>query len=317
MIRSQRVFWGVLLMMGTGACGEPADEPKACDFDPPEYRYLPTITAIEPESGPPGTTVTLTGVNFDRIDDRYEAAYSDFSAGCNYTSLQGEVRSDFTAIEVVIPEDATSSGYIYLLADGLTVARSDVRFELDLEATPAVVNVVNQSQFPIVSVEAAWTPVLETGTWVDVEQTQAFEVDSGPVHLELCVGDRHETTVEPWICDVYDMRLTPGEETTVTMRPISAARFLAGEWGATWEIGTDETDEEHLRIETDGYWELRHDQRVVESGMLIEAPWAPYNREFEFSLRPGDRNSRSRVPVRSFALTSSRANDQITFYRTE
>lgn len=299
----------------TAACGDDAPKLESCNPSPEPLVGLPSITSIEPTSGPAGTTVTVRGTGFDAIDDRYEAAYGDFSLTCQHGTLEGTVVSD-TEIEVVISEQANLPGFIYLVADGLTVARSPQRFELEGKA---FVTVHNRAQFPIVSVTASWDSVLEAGDRIDVEASHTLEVPTGPVRLEMCVGDRDSAgEVEQWACVVHDDRLTAGETVDVTVPPIPAAQFLVGEWVATWEVGEEEVASEQLRIDGDGYWELRYEGRVVESGEFIEPDaWTPYARDFRFALRDEDPPSETSVPVRSFVLLSERAGDRVTFYRPE
>lgn len=287
-------------------------ELKPCDPQPMDFPGLAQIHSISPLVGPPGTQVTLTGLNFNQLDDRYQAAYGDFSIGCDYATLDGSVISD-TEIQITIPEDAGLSGYIYLVADGLTVTRGPQRFELEASA---VITVLNESQFPIASVEAGWQAMLEPGERIDIEEAHAFAVSDGPVHLEVCVGDAGATEVEKWACMTFDGRVTQGSTTEVTVSKFPAAQFIAGDWVATWLVG-EETFEEQLRIDRDGYWELRFARRVVDSGQIVEEPWAPYVRDFEFALRPGDPMSEARVPVRSFSILSAQAGGQVTFYRPE
>ncbi len=301
------------LYAGFAACGGTGMDLKPCDPAPAAFPGLPQIYSISPLVGPPGTQVTVSGVHFNQLDDRYQAAYGDFSIGCGHATLDGSVISD-TEIQITIPEDAGLSGYIYLVAEGLTVTRAPQRFELEASA---VITVLNESQFPIASVEAAWQPLLEPGERIDIEQAHEFSVSDGPVHLEICAGDAGSTQVEKWACMTFDGRVTPGSVTAVTVPKFPAAQFVAGDWVATWMVGEEEVAEEQLRIDRDGYWELRYNRRVVESGMLVERPWAPYVRDFEFALRPEDPMTEARVPVRSFSVLSARAGGQVTFYRPE
>ena len=85
---------------------------------------------------------------------------------------------------------------------------------------------------------------------------------------------------------------------------------------ASWTVG-DTTDEEHLRIDSDGYWELRYQGQIVESGDVVQMPWLPYSKSFEFKIRSDDPFSQAEAPVRRFALESPRANNRVTFYREE
>lgn len=301
------------LYLGFAACGGGQGGLQPCDPDPDPTHGLPQITAISPTSGPPGTVVTLTGVNFDQVDTRFEAAYGDFSLTCDHGTMDGTVVSA-TQIDVTIPEGATLSGYIYLVAEGVTVARGPQLFELE---AAAYVTVHNESQFPLVTASASWEPLLAPGERIDVDDSMVFQVSSGPLHLELCAGapvDGGE--LETWACVSHDGRLDPNASTEVTVSHIPTARFIVGDWVATWQVGED-TFEERLHIDGDGYWEIRYAQRVVESGVLVESEWPPYARDFSFALRPNGPQSEATVPVRSFTVMSPRAGDRVSFYRPE
>lgn len=301
------------LYAGFAACGG-GDELKPCNPAPQDILGIPTIRSIEPTSGPPGTTVTITGTGFDQIDARFEVAYGDFALTCDHGTMNGQVLSD-TQIEVIVPEQANLPGYIYLLMDGLTVSRSPLRFELD---RPAVVTVTNYAQFPVVTAESAWEPLLEAGDRIDVDESRALEVPAGRSRIELCVGGKEDGEgLQPWACVAHDTQLDPGETQQIVVEPFGAARFLAGDWVATWTVGEDEVEEERLTIANDGYWELRYQQQVVEHGEIVDYPWQPYARDFEFSLRDDDLPSSTTVPVRNFRLFSTRAGDRLDFYRAE
>lgn len=303
----------VTLYLGFAACGQ-GPELLPCDPSPDPIVGAPRITSISPTSGPPGTVVTITGTGFLQIDERYEAAYGDFAKGCDYGTMDGAVLSD-TEIEVIVPEQASLPGFVYLLADGLTVARSAQRFEL--EGT-AFVTVHNRSQFPIVVAEANWEPIMDPGDRIDVDDTVTLEVPTDSVRVELCVGDEDPSgEIEPWACVRRNMRLDPGEEETFGVEPIPAAQFLEGEWVATWQVSEEQTEQELLRIDGSGYWEIRHRGRVVEHGEVMQAEWPPYARDFQFGLRPGDPMSQALVPVNTFAIVSPRAEDRLSFYRAE
>lgn len=303
------------LYAGFAACGDGAPELTPCNPSPEPLVGAPQITSFEPAGGPAGTTITVRGTNFLQIDERFEAAYGDFSITCDHGTMDGTVVSD-TEIELIIPEQAKLPGYVYLLMDGLTVTKSPRPFDLEASAS---VTVTNHAQFPIVSVSASWEPVLEEGTRIDVDETVTLDVPTGPLHLELCVGDRTTSgEVEPWACVQHDDRLDAAQNVEVTVPPLPAALFLVGEWVATWEISEEETAEERLSIDENGYWEISFGGRIVEHGELVEPEaWRPYTREFGFKLRPGDRTSETSVPVRVFALESRNAGGRVDFYRPE
>ena len=303
----------LIFALTSPACGDgPGLEP--CQHDPEPFDTLPRVTAISPTHGAPGATVKIRGARFNRIDAKYDVAFGDFTAGCGYATLQGTVISD-AEIEVVIPEDATLSGFIYLLADGLTVARSPARFTLEVDPT-GVVTVQNYAQFPVVSVAVGWAPVLEVGDRIDIEDSKSFTAPAGVLHVDLCVGGPNASGgTDEWACNAYDGRLEAYREVTVTLEDLPAARFLEGDWLATWMVGED-VYEERLRVTPEGYWELRHGGRVVESGTLTEEPWTPYSTQFEVRFRP-DEPIRAQVPVRAFDLLSPRARDYVTFRRDE
>ena len=305
------------LALNISACGSSEPAPVVCEHTPENMADFPWITGMEPESGVPGTTVILTGTNFDRIDDRYQAVYADFSEGCDFATLEGKVLSS-TEIEVIIPDDATASGFIYLSAESLTVTRTPRAFELDAVPRGTVV-VQNTAQFPIVTAKASWESILDPGDRVDVAETREFEIPSGPMLLELCLGGPGaDGALEPWACQTYSGNLQPGETVDITVEPAPAARFLAGEWEATWEVDEETTAKESLRIYAEGAWELRFDGRVVENGTVQGRTWAPYDTNFSFALRPEDQQwSDATLPVRAFRLYSPRAQAEVSFFRAE
>jgi hypothetical protein len=311
-MRRHRPLIMLIPLLTPVACGG-GDELVPCAHDPEVFQGLPRITSISPTRGAPGTTVTLRGAHFSRIDDTFEVVYADFSQSCEYASLQGSVVSD-TELEVIIPEDATLSGYLYITAEGLTVARANTRFTLEVAPTGMVV-VENFAQFPIVSVSVGWEPVLEVGDRIDIEESRSFRVPAGVLHVDTCVGGPDSSgALADWACNAYDGRLEQNSTITIALDDLPAARFLSGAWTASWTVGED-VFEEDLRIGDNGYWELRHGGRVVESGDLIEVPWTPYATRFQVGFRPGEPNIEAQVPVQAFVLYSPRANDYLTFRR--
>ncbi len=302
------------LYLGFAACGAPQGELQPCDPDPQTWPGLPQITAISPTSGPPGTVVTLSGVNFNQIDTRFRAAYANYANSCEHSTMDGDIISD-SEMQVVIPDGASLSGYIYLEAEGLTVTRTPQHFELE---GAAYITVHNQSQFPIVSAEASWTALLEPGERIDVQDDHVFQVPAGPMHLVLCTGAPLDSgELETWACVTHDGTLSANQRTEVTVSPLPAASFLMGDWVATWDVGEEEPAEEQLRIDRDGYWEIRYDSRVVESGNVIDTAWPAYSTTFSFGLREDEPLSEATVPVRSFSALSPRAGDRVAFYRAE
>lgn len=298
------------------ACGGGLPPPEACQHLPEAYPDLPRLVGMSPASGPPGSTVILSGTGFDQLDARYAVAYGDFSQSCVHATLEGGVRSA-SELEVVIPEDATLSGYLYLLVDGRVVSRAPNPFQLVRNVATVVVQ--NRSQFPIVSVDYAWMPVLEAGDQVGVEDTATFEVEPGPFHLELCAGAPADSGgAETFACQVFEGgRLSPNQVFPVDMAPVRAAHVLVGEWVGSWMVG-EEAFEERITVSADGFWELRYDGRVVESGTVVEPSiWPAYRTTFEFGLRVEDPPSQAELPLRTFSMHSPRAGDRIAFYRPE
>lgn len=297
------------------ACG--GGELTPCDHDPEPNSALPQLTSISPSHGEPGTTVTLRGKGFNRLDPTiHNIAYGDFSQGCDFATLGGDVVND-TEMQVTIPSDATLSGYLYLQANDLTVSRAPQRFILDVDPV-GLVTVQNVSQFPVVSVQVSWVDVLEAGDRIDIEDHRTFTVAAGALHLRVCVGGPNSSgTNQEWACNVWEGgRLAENGTFLALVATLPAARFLEGAWEASWKVGED-TYVEDLRINGEGYWELRHGGRVVDSGDLIEEAWPAYSKEFRVGFHPGEALLQLQVPVNSFQLFSPRANDYVTFRRAE
>jgi len=286
-----------------------------CDHDPDGYAGAPKMTGFSPTHGEPGTTVTIYGSGFYRLDERYDVAYGDFSQGCEYATLAGTVVSD-GELEVTIPKDATLSGYVYLVGEGLTVARAPNRFTLDVDPV-GIVNVQNVSQFPVVTVEINWEDALEAGTRIDIEDAQSFTAPAGPMHVRVCVGGPNSSgTNEEWACNVWEGRLAENGSFLALIEPLPAARFLEGTWEASWVVDED-TYVEELRINQDGYWTLHHGGRVVESGNLLELAWPAYSTDFKVGIRADEALLQLQVPVNSFELYSPRASGYLTFRRPD
>ena len=308
--------WSVLAAL-TCACGSEATL-QPCDPDPQPSSDGPVITSISPPGGPPGTTVTIRGENFMGITDQLQVAYGDYSESCEHTTLAGELLSDST-IQVTIPDDALTAGFLYVLIGELTASVSPQPFALE---PPAQVVVQNLAQFPIVSARLSWEPVLDAGESIDVEATRTWILPVGPMLFELCTGFRSTTgQIEEWACVERQGRLTPGQVLDIVVPPITAAHFLQGEWISTWQVGEGddaETFEERLYIDADGDWELRYQGRIIEAGRMVEpTAWPAYVRDFEFALRPTDAMTQASLPVRSFGLYSERARDRVAFFRND
>ena len=95
------VLTGLLLVMGINACKD--DETPL-----PELK----LTAIAPEAGTPGTTVTITGENFSEVMAENEV---------NFDGREAEVtEASKTSLKAIVPEDATT-GAVRVTVNGRVV----------------------------------------------------------------------------------------------------------------------------------------------------------------------------------------------------
>jgi len=104
-----------LLLAGFAACssggiGRPPD-PEPDDPDPYPFSENPSISALDPSSGPVGTPVTIYGSRFALIVDRNEVRFGDIKAPV--------ISARRTQISTIVPERAVTS-LVTVTVDGRT-----------------------------------------------------------------------------------------------------------------------------------------------------------------------------------------------------
>lgn len=271
----------------------------------------PTLGSITPNQGPRGTTVTISGTQFDRNVNGYYGRgrnwglyYWNGSAyrALNYTYVNS------TRLTATIPGDFSTSniklqGYYY---DRLHNYTSYIRYtsnKFTVTNQQTAMKFTNSTQYALVELKLNGQRLFNVGQAILAGNNATFNVAAGTYQLDATLGTVNNNTINAWFTDHATVTILNGQVNNIEWTRITLGELFGGfvpnQWKRFNGYYFDANANYHtatLWINNNNSFQLYNDGRFSSGGSLVETSWPNYSSIVNFRLGSNGPISYSNFP---------------------
>lgn len=321
---SRRLFLTLITLLAA-TVGQQASAQMGLPPPPPQ------ITSASPATGAPGAVITVTGRNLNR--DRLGNVWATTPTVTppyviQFRTSTGQfVNATFTYVSpaqlrVTVPAAAITGRIRLSQSPYVSSTLSD--FVVTAPPPPAGqgrLNIVNGSQYNLVSIKVNNVEQLQAGFVLPVRQTGTLDLNPGSYNVQVSLG----ITPSEGSLFFFTQRftITRGRTSTfnvprVTLRQLMTNFRTSGDWASDILFDANLTPYlRTVRMMNNGNYQVRETRSgrttVVESSTYAETSWPDNSRSLSFRL--GQRQVNLFLPFASFISTVGRNGQSIVVTR--